>query len=158
MIKYALRCDQSHVFESWFPNSQSFEDQKSSGLVGCPECGSTQVGKALMAPAVVTSRKRAAVQPTAPNSATESAATPEPVALVDDAAVKVRAMMRELRDHLVKNSHDVGAAFADEARKIHEGVAEHRPIRGEASPEEVRSLVDDGIDIMPLPVFPEDRN
>jgi hypothetical protein len=159
MIRYALQCAKSHAFESWFRDSTAFDEQSAAGQITCPVCGSDDVSKALMAPAVRTSRKRGSgearetvVAEPAPSQA------PVPVALADEQTLKLRTMMRAFRDHLVANSADVGPKFAEEARRIHDGEAEGRAIRGQASPEEVRSLLDDGIDIMPLPVLPEDRN
>ena len=158
MIRYALQCAQAHAFESWFRDSDAFDDQKAAGHVTCPLCGSSDVSKALMAPAVRTRRavEARAEPPGAPTSTPDGGSVP--VAMADEHAVKLRAMMRAFRDHVVANSTNVGAAFAEEARKIHEGVTVERPIRGEASPDDVRSLLEDGIEIMPLPAFPEDRN
>ena len=160
MIRYALHCDRDHAFESWFRDSQAFDDQSRAGLVSCPACGSTAVSKTLMAPSVVTSRRKATspAAPALPTPAAPAAAEQAPVTLLDDKALKLRALMREVRDHVMKNSHDVGAAFPDEARKMHEGVIEQRAIRGEASADEVRALIEDGIEIMPVPQVPDDRN
>ena len=160
MIRYALHCDRDHAFESWFRDSKAFDDQSRAGLVSCPACGSTAVSKSLMAPSVVTSRRKAAptAAPALPAAAAPAPAEQAPVALLDDKALKLRALMREVRDHVMKNSHDVGAAFPDQARKMHEGVIEQRAIRGEASADEVRALIEDGIEIMPVPQLPDDRN
>lgn len=155
MIRYTLRCDKAHDFESWFRDSQSFDAQKAADFVACPVCGSAKVEKALMAPSVVTSRRKSASS-TLPIPT--PAPDPNPVALLDDKALKIRALMRDIREHVVRNSDDVGAAFPEEARKIHGGMAEQRAIRGEASPDEVRSLIEDGIDILPLPNLPDERN
>ncbi|MDX7953600.1 DUF1178 family protein [Lichenihabitans sp. Uapishka_5] len=152
MIRYHLRCDHQHGFESWFRDSDAFDQQSHDGLVSCPACGSTAVSKSLMAPSVVTSRRKAA--PSGPPTAAE----PAPVALLDEKAQKLRAMMREVRQHVMTHSHDVGAAFPEEARKMHEGTVEPRAIRGEASVADVRSLIEDGIEIMPVPSLPDDRN
>jgi hypothetical protein len=150
MIRYSLRCDRGHGFESWFRDSAAYDDQSRAGFVSCPDCGSTAVSKGLMAPSVVTSRRKAAAAPAPTQTA--------PVALLDDKAQKLRAMMREFRDHVLKNTDDVGAAFPEEARKIHEGAAEQRAIRGEASAAEVRALIEDGVSIMPVPGLPDERN
>ena len=160
MIRYALHCDRDHAFESWFRDSQAFDDQSRAGFVSCPACGSTAVSKSLMAPAVVTSRRKATPVPTAAPAvpAAPAAAEQAPVALLDEKAMKLRALMREVRDHVMKTSHDVGAAFPDQARKMHEGVIEQRAIRGEASADEVRALIEDGVEIMPVPQLPDDRN
>lgn len=159
MIRYTLRCDKSHAFESWFRDSGSFDDLRAAGLVACPECGSAAVEKTLMSPAVVTSRKRAEAPRTLP-AVKEEILPPQPVAsvMVDEHADKRRAMMRQLRDHMIEQTKDVGPAFAVEARKIHDGESEEKAIRGVASADEVQGLLEDGIDIMPIPVFPDDRN
>jgi hypothetical protein len=151
MIRYALRCERDHAFESWFRDSRAFDDQSRAGLVECPSCGSRQVTKGLMAPSVMTSRRR--VETPAPPTPSQA-----PVALLDEKTRQLRALMRELRDHVVKNSDDVGAAFPEQARKMHDGLMEHRAIRGEASPDDVRSLLEDGIEIMPVPNIPDERN
>ncbi|MCW6508950.1 DUF1178 family protein [Lichenifustis flavocetrariae] len=158
MIRYSLRCDSDHDFESWFRDSQAFDDQSLAGLVSCPICGSVSVSKSLMAPSVVTSRRKSTDMVPAPTVEPTASVDTAPVALLDEKAQKLRALMREFRDHVVKNSQDVGQAFPEEARKMHEGAIEQRAIRGEASPEDVRALIEDGIDIMPLPNLPDDRN
>ena len=104
----------------------------------------------------MTSRRKAAPGPAAPKA--PPAPTPAPVALLDEKTQKLRALMRELRAHVMKTSDDVGSQFPDQARKMHEGVIEHRPIRGEASPDEVRSLLEDGVGILPVPSLPDERN
>lgn len=152
MIKYALACDKAHAFESWFPSSESYESQKDRGLVACPVCGSTTVEKALMAPQVA--RKDRAAEPIA----APVPAPPAPLAMPSPAAQELRAKLRELRDHLVKNSDPVGDRFAEEARKIHYGEVEHRSIHGSATPEEARDLHEEGIDFLPLPALPDERN
>jgi hypothetical protein len=156
MIRYALHCDAGHAFESWFRDSDAFDRQSRARLVGCPVCGSSDVKKSLMAPSVVTARRRSVEPAAAPPPTSDP--TPAPMALLGERAQKLRSLMRELREHVIRTSDDVGAAFPDEARKMHEGVIEHRAIRGEASPDDVRGLLEDGIDIMPLPVLPDERN
>lgn len=128
MIKYALLCDQDHEFEAWFSNSDSYDDQVARHLVECPHCGSLDVRKALMAPAVRTSRKRAA--------------SPEEQA--KQMASKVRAHIRDNYDY-------VGDDFASEARAMHKGEKPERLIYGETSAEESKSLKDDGVPVTPLP-------
>jgi hypothetical protein len=157
MIRYSLKCTAEHGFESWFRDGESFDALASAGHLSCPECGSNAVSKALMAPAVVTSRKRAIAMP----KETEAAPAPAPaipVTLGDEKAQMMRALLRELRDHVVQHARDVGAEFASEARRMHEGETEQAAIRGTAAPDEVRALLEDGIEVLPVPVFPEDRN
>ena len=156
MIRYNLRCERGHAFESWFQSSQAYEIQEKRKLVNCPSCGSAKVERAIMAPQIVSkkSRDRAAPVPTATADATVPASTP----LMMAQERELRAKLRELRDHIVKNADNVGERFPNEARKMHYGDIEHRPIYGEASPEEARSLIDEGVEVSPLPVLPDDRN
>jgi hypothetical protein len=135
MIKYALACDQDHHFEGWFGASADYDDQSARGLVSCPICASRTVHKQIMAPAI------------AGTKAQKVAPAVEPA--------KMQAMMMEamgqMRAHVEAHFDYMGDAFADEARAIHEGRSEERGIYGEASPEEVRSLVEDGVKVAPLP-------
>jgi hypothetical protein len=156
MIRYNLRCERGHVFESWFQSSQAYETQEKRKLVSCPSCGSAKVERAIMAPQIVSkkNRDRAVQAPAAATDATPPSATPLMMAQDHE----LRAKLRELRDHIVKNADNVGERFPNEARKMHYGDIEHRPIYGEASPEEARSLLDEGVEVSPLPVLPDDRN
>ena len=144
MIRYALLCVQQHEFDGWFPSSAGFEAQAASGEVRCPVCGSAEVRKALMAPGLGRGTKRGAKR-------SEISAAPEP-------AQKMNMMMLALRKHVEENCDYVGDKFAEEARRIHFGEADPRGIHGEATAEEARSLADDGVEFMPIPVFPDDRN
>jgi hypothetical protein len=156
MIRYNLRCDRGHAFESWFQSSSAYESQEKRKLVGCPACGSTKVERAIMAPQIVSkkSKDNAAPAPAASTEVAAPASTPLMMALERE----LRAKLKELRDHIVKNADNVGERFPNEARKMHYGDIEHRPIYGEASPEEARSLIDEGVEVSPLPVLPDDRN
>jgi hypothetical protein len=156
MIRYNLRCERGHAFESWFQSSQAYETQEKRKLVNCPSCGSAKVERAIMAPQIVSkkSRDRAAPAP----AATADTAVPSSTPLMMAQERELRAKLRELRDHIVKNADNVGERFPNEARKMHYGDIEHRPIYGEASPEEARSLIDEGVEVSPLPVLPDDRN
>jgi hypothetical protein len=156
MIRYNLRCDRGHAFESWFQSSHAYETQEKRRLVNCPSCGSAKVERAIMAPQIV-SKKSRDLSVTAPAAATE-ATTPASTPLMMAQERELRAKLRELRDHIVKNADNVGERFPNEARKMHYGDIEHRPIYGEASPEEARSLIDEGVEVSPLPVLPDDRN
>ena len=133
MIKYDLRCDHDHSFEAWFRDSAACDTQLASAEVLCPQCGSASVQKALMAPAVGKSEAR------------------------DDGQKRVMAMahqlhlLREVRRHVEENCDHVGAAFPEEARRIHYGETEHRNIYGEADLAEAQELIEEGIDIMPVP-------
>jgi hypothetical protein len=137
MIKYALTCEHEHPFEGWFGSSADYDDQRARGLLECPVCGTAHVRKQIMAPAVAGTKK------TAP------AAAPTP---------QMQAMMMEalgqIRRHVEETFDDVGDAFAREARAIHEGRSEQRGIYGQATPQEVRGLVEDGVPVAPLPPEP----
>ena len=165
MIRYALRCERDHTFESWFQDSAAYESQTKRKLVECPSCGSTKIEKAIMAPRIVSKKGRERAEPVAAPApaATETPAvveTPQagatPLMMAQER--ELRAKLKELRDHIVKNADNVGEKFPNEARKMHYGEIEHRPIYGEASPDEARALIDEGVEVAPLPVLPEDRN
>jgi hypothetical protein len=156
MIRYNLRCERGHAFESWFQSSLAYESQEKRKLVSCPACGSAKVERAIMAPQIVSKNGRDAAPP-APAASTDVAA-PASTPLMMAPERELRAKLKELRDHIVKNADNVGERFPNEARKMHYGDIEHRPIYGEASPEEARSLIDEGVEVSPLPVLPEDRN
>lgn len=160
MIRYALHCDRNHAFESWFQSSSAYDSQVKRKLVTCPICGSAKVDKAIMAPRIVGKKGRGPATP--PPEATVAPA-PEPVqsgptSLMMAQERELRTKLKELRDHIVKNADNVGERFANEARAMHYGDKEHRPIYGEASPDEAKSLIDEGIEVSALPTLPEDRN
>jgi hypothetical protein len=157
MIRYALRCEQGHAFESWFQSSQAFDSQVKRKLVACPVCDSTKVEKAIMAPRIVSKKGRESAAPAQLPAPTPEAA-PAAQSLMMAQERELRAKLKELRDHIVKNADNVGERFPNEARKMHYGEIEHRPIYGEASPEEARALIDEGVEVAPLPVLPDDRN
>jgi hypothetical protein len=142
MIVFDLRCAPvGHVFEAWFGSSADYEEQQGRGLVSCPICGSAAVAKAPMAPAVP-----AKGDPPAASPADVYAGAPEEVKAMLAAAAAVQRK-------LLKSSESVGHRFADEARAIHLGEAEARPIHGRTTPEEAGRLIDEGIQVAPLP-FP----
>lgn len=139
MIRFSLHCEKDHEFEGWFSSSADYDGQCNRGLVECPVCGSSEISKALMAPAVAVSRETAS----------------RPLAMDPEK----RDMMRKLRGMVQavrQNSEDVGDRFADEARKIHHGETDARAIIGKASSEDAKSLIEEGIEIAPLPEFPDD--
>src|SRR6476659_4667306 len=110
-----------------------------------------------MAPQMVSKKGREA-GPTAPDAPAEVTASSESTPLLMAQERELRAKIKELRDHIVKNADNVGERFPNEARKMHYGDIEHRPIYGEASAEEARSLIDEGVEVSPLPILPDDRN
>ena len=144
MIKYALACAQGHAFESWFPDSAAYEKQRKRGFVVCPECGSTRVDKAIMAPAVV--------------AGVRSPGEAGPEILVDDRRRKAREFLSAMRREIEANTDDVGAKFPQEARAIHFGEAPERAIRGRASLEEAKSLLEDGVGVLPIPILEDELN
>ena len=129
MIRYALRCEAEHAFEAWFSDSAACDDQIARGLVQCPECGTDQVRKALMAPAVSTSRGR-------------EADTPEQ---------QFRKLTERVKAHIRTHYDYVGGDFAREARAMHAGDKPERLIYGEASAEDSQALADEGVPVAPLP-------
>ena len=160
MIRYSLRCDRGHEFESWFQSSSAYEQQEKRKLVNCPACGSAEVERAIMAPQIVSKKGRDSTAPApapAPAASTDvTAHASTPLLMAQER--ELRAKLKELRDHIVKNADNVGERFPNEARKMHYGEIEHRPIYGEASPDEARALIEEGVEVSPLPVLPEDRN
>jgi hypothetical protein len=170
MIRYRLQCPDDHQFDAWFANSAAYDTQAKRGLVACAVCGSTKIEKALMAPNVATKGNRKAdkaAQTSKPDDAkpepTEVVAT-NSVALTGEAAKRaavaqeLMALMRKVRAEVEAKAEYVGPNFAEEARKIHYDEAPNRGIYGEATKRDVVALLDEGIDIMPLPEVPEDRN
>jgi hypothetical protein len=147
MIRYDLICEKGHSFDGWFRDSAAYDHQAASGHVACATCGSTRIEKQIMAPGIPVKSNRKAEQPqklmTAP-------ADPKAQALLE--------MMREMRRHVESNAEYVGGRFAEEARKIHYEEAEERGIYGEATPEDAKALLEEGISVHPLPQLPEDGN
>lgn len=142
MIRYSLVCDSGHAFEGWFSESADFDRQVATGFLTCPTCNSAAISKSLMAPSVSTARRKDEKRAVA----------------MDMAQKQVMAKMREAVSAIKANAEDVGEKFPEEARKIHYGEADARGIIGKASVEEVRALVDEGIEVAPLPVLPDDAN
>jgi hypothetical protein len=163
MIRYDLRCEAGHTFDSWFRNSASYDEQASLGLVGCPVCGSVKVEKQIMAPAVARTDRDIVARPD-PQPEQEQAASPPapvpagPVALISERERAFREMIREFRRMVTEKAENVGPRFAEEARAMHEGISEFRAIYGEATADEARALHEEGIDAFPLPALPDERN
>lgn len=157
MIHYKLRCGAGHEFEGWFQDSAGFEKLASAGLVECTTCGSTQVERALMAPAVVSSRKKAKPPALPPQPAAEAPAAPPAEGqrmAAGPIPAQLLAMLQRLRTEVEKSCDYVGKDFAEEARKIHNGEAEARGIYGEATDAEAEALAEDGIEVARLPWVP----
>ncbi|KFI26750.1 hypothetical protein CDV50_17605 [Haematobacter massiliensis] len=133
MIRYTLKCDRDHAFESWFQSAGAFDALEKAGQLACPSCGSSTVSKALMAPAVKPAEQE--VRPLTQQTEQEK-------------------LLADVRRHLEENSEYVGMNFASEARAIHEGDAPDRAIYGEARADEARKLIEDGVPVAPLPFLP----
>jgi len=144
LIKFSLKCNKGHEFESWFSDNESFEAQSERGLVACPFCTSTTIEKALMAPNISTrlKKKNASISP------------PAPLAKQTEAL----ALTSQVIEHIKQTTDNVGDKFAEEARKIHYEEVPARPIWGTATAEETKDLVDEGIEIVPLPPSPKEQN
>lgn len=138
MIRYDLKCGAGHGFDSWFKSADAYDALAAQGQLSCPLCGDGRVSKALMAPALRSPK---------PAGPTDAAAAPP---TVQDVAQAIAALRKEVEE----NSEYVGMNFASEARAIHEGVAPHRPIWGEARADEARRLIEDGLPVAPLPFRP----
>lgn len=147
MIRYDLTCGQGHAFDGWFRDSVAFDEQSAQGLVSCAVCGSADVSKQLMAPGIpAKSNRRSEV------------AQPVVSAPADPRLAQMMQMMRDMRKHVEANADYVGGRFAEEARKIHYAEAEQRGIYGEATADDARALIEEGIEVHPLPRLPEDGN
>ena len=158
MIRYALACNKAHPFESWFPSSEAYDAQRAQGLLTCPICGSAEVEKQIMAPSVGCTDKAPAGPVEALAQPIANAAQPQPVALLSEHEQAFRAMLKAVREHVRQNADYVGSGFAEEARKMHYGEIEHRSIYGEANPVEAKALLEDGIEVHPLPIVLDERN
>jgi hypothetical protein len=144
MIKYALSCAEGHAFDSWFPDSAAYEKQRKRGFVVCPECGSTRVEKAIMAPAVVGGERPPLDE--------------GPAIVVDDRRRQAREFLVRMRREIEANTDDVGVKFPQVARAIHLGEEPERAIRGRASLAEAKSLLEDGVGVLPVPMLEDELN
>ncbi len=142
MIVFDLSCPAGHVFEAWFGSSEDYEGQRARGLVSCPICGASEIGKAVMAPNVAPKGNTRANAPVPMRGGTP---TPADMKALLSALARAQAKALEGSEH-------VGPRFAEEARAIHEGDAEERPIHGEATQEEARALIEEGVPVAPLPL------
>jgi len=152
-----LQCRQGHSFEGWFGSQDDYDAQRARGLVTCPMCNDSEITKMLSAPRLNLGHGSPSAQaqneaaPTeaapasAPSSALASSADANPV-------VQMQAALMNMVRHVMANTEDVGPRFAEEARRIHYDECEERNIRGQATREETEALLDEGIDVLPLPV------
>ena len=130
MIVFNLACEQRHEFEAWFASSAAFDDQSASGKLVCPVCGSHKVAKGIMAPAVAGTKK---------------------TTLAGEEMKKMRQFMTGMRNYIKENAEYVGPKFPEEARRIHYGETEEHQIYGEATLKEAKDLIEEGVDVTPLP-------
>lgn len=134
-----LRCSSGHRFEGWFANEDDFLDQNGRGLIDCPLCADKVIARMPSAPRLNLS------------GASEPQAAPTAPATTDPAAEMQSRWMQVMRK-VIAGTEDVGMRFADEARRIHYGEAPERAIRGQASADEREALLDEGIEVHPLPL------
>ena len=142
MISYNLTCSRGHEFEGWFKDSAAYDLQEADGALDCPVCGDVHVAKAIMAPAVK-------------NSVTKAKGRTEMPAPTKE---QTRQFVSGIRKFVEENANYVGRDFPEEARKIHYGDTEERHIYGESTLAEARDLIEEGIDVAPMPPDPEDLN
>ena len=147
MILYQLQCKNEHEFEGWFGSSAAYDEQRAARKVACPVCNSRAISKAIMAPNVAT---KGAIKT---HKGRQDKA--EDIRKVRTQYVKA---VKKAREHVEQNFDYVGDKFSDEARRIHYGESDDRNIYGEATPEEARDLMEEGIDVAPLPEDPEKAN
>ena len=158
MIRYALRCDRDHAFESWFKDSSAFETLSGLGQITCAVCGSATVVKAPMAPSIVRGRTGPSAPVPPSDDPAHSPAPSPPAVTTDDGHRNLRDLVRDLHRKIAETSDDVGSSFPEEARRMHDGETPARSIHGQATGEEVKAMIDDGIRIMPIPSLPDDQN
>jgi hypothetical protein len=158
MIRYDLTCESGHRFDGWFRSSVDFDEQAAKALLACPSCGSAKVVKALMAPAVSLGAAPSGEAAEPVSHSPEAASAPQEMTLLGDKEQRLRAMLREVRDQVMRNAEDVGDRFPEVARRMHSEEIEKRSIYGKASAEEARALVEEGVEIQPLPRLPDDTN
>ena len=140
MIRYALVCDEDHGFEAWFSSSADYDRQAERSLVECPQCGSIEVRKQIMAPSVRTARKAEAAREAAPQSTPTANGAPD-----------LETLARKIQAHIRNNFDYVGSDFAKEATAIHNGEKPERLIYGETTPAEREALDEAGVPCAPLP-------
>jgi len=159
MIHYGLRCHRGHPFDGWFRSSDAFDKQAGAGELACPMCGSTRIERQLMAPSLASARSAERAEGPQPSDTTPRQDVAKmPAVLPDFRNPAVREVFRQLRKAALANSEHVGDRFPEEARKIHYRESEPRGIHGEATLEEAKALAEEGIDVHPLPILPEDQN
>jgi len=150
VIHFSLICEHEHEFDSWFANNNAYDEQKQAGLVTCPFCGSQKIQKQLMAPSISTKTNRTG-DPGNQHQAMLSARH-------DPVISEITENIRKMRQHVSENAEDVGKNFAKEAREIHYEEKPARNIYGQATFDDARLLLEEGVNVMALPALPEDKN
>lgn len=158
MIRYQLNCAEGHTFEGWFSSSKGYDAQVKRKQVTCPVCGTADVKKAIMSPRVARSRSRKPSTPPVEAPVAQPPAPAQPQHMLNGEQRKLLNQMRQLRDEMLSKSDYVGPRFAEEARRIHNEESPTRGIHGEATPEEVAELKEEGVEVYPVPILPEDHN
>ena len=151
MIKFALRCEKDHRFESWFASGEDYEKLRASGMLSCAVCGGAKVEKDLMAPRVTTAEAKSTEPMPAAEPSDEAATVKPDVPDLSAPASPAEQAFRELRARIEATTENVGRDFANEARRIHAGDAPDRPIMGEAKIQDAKKLHEEGVPVMPLP-------
>lgn len=154
---FDLSCEHDHLFEGWFSSQESYDEQINKGQIRCPVCSSDQITKRVSAPHLNIGNLRSGAKEKRRSNVDEQTQTAV-AAPSNKQMVQLQAeVMRHVRK-IVNRAEDVGDQFADEARRMHTGEVEERPIRGTASIQECRELAEDGIAIMPIPeILDDDR-
>ena len=152
MINFSLICEKNHEFEGWFRTSEDYESQIKQGLISCPFCNDTSISKALMAPAVRSSKKTHVKK--FPSHKNEKNKKIENKSLIKDD--NIRVALRNFRSYIEKNCEDVGDNFAKEARLISKGESKERSIYGKVNNKDAEKLLDEGIEITPIPWIKDD--
>ncbi len=148
-----LQCAQGHSFEGWFGSQDDYDAQRAQGLVTCPMCNDSEITKMLSAPRLNLGHSSAPTQQQTESASSTAPVTAAPAPAADaNPVVQMQAALMHMVRHVMANTEDVGSQFAEEARKIHYGESAERNIRGQATREETEALIDEGIDVMALPV------
>jgi len=149
VIRFDLICEHNHEFDSWFASSAAYDEQNQTGLVTCPYCGSDEINKQLMAPSILAKTNVAS---------TSDRHQPMLSANQDPAVTEMVENIRKMRQQVSENAEYVGENFAKEAREIHYEEKPARGIYGKASLDEAKSLLEEGVGVVPLPMLPEENN
>lgn len=154
MIKFTLVCSSGHEFQSWFKSGEAFDEQAKAGLVCCPLCDTAQVAKAIMAPAIAGRRG----EDRQAQELSRGDGTQAKDQLLEPRDAEVLQIISAFRKRVFAVAEDVGTRFTEEARKIHRGLVPERPIHGQATFEDARALLEEGVTVLPVPPLPDEYN